>query len=217
MWCQFSISPLFRLVLVLKVYSCPSNAVSTSTAVLISCTCHFQRSPPFFLYFGFFCLQVSSVLISALTWRGEGGHSFRLTRSVVLWREMDTTNKFHWHVCGVLTLDGPHCVCHSPRQHEFPGSTLLRLQGALQWHCPKWTLCFMYFPGLNSSGDWVLGECTVPGWPCILCTSPIPATWFPWCPKSTVPGVLCVSSRELTSGCGTPGRCDPSTIPGRCG
>ena len=59
---------------------------------------------------------------------------------------------------------------------------------------------FVPFPGLNSSGDWLLGECTVPGWPCILCTSPIPATWFPWCPKSTVPGVLCVSSRELISG-----------------
>ena len=32
-------------------------------------------------------------------------------------------------------------------------STLLRLQVALQGNCPKWTLGFLYFPGLSCSGS----------------------------------------------------------------
>ena len=153
---------------------------------------------------------------------------------------MVTTNKFRWHVWRVLTVDGPHWACQSPRQHEFPGSTLLRLQGALQWHCPKWTLCFMYFPGLscsgsrvfaraqtqmgcgfcdlpgpNCSGNWVVGKRTVPGGPCIHALSNLgdSVSWV--CHEGTVPGVPCVSSGELISGCDTPGRCEPSRIPGR--
>ena len=35
--------------------------------------------------------------------------------------------------------------------------------------------------------------------------------------KSTVSGVLCVSSGALISGCDPPGRCQPSRIPGRRG
>ena len=35
--------------------------------------------------------------------------------------------------------------------------------------------------------------------------------------KGTVPGALCVSSGKLISGCDTPGRCDLSRIPERCG
>ena len=42
-------------------------------------------------------------------------------------------------------------------------------------------MCFMPFPGLSSSGNQVLGEHTLPGWPCILITSLVPATWFPGC------------------------------------
>ena len=50
----------------------------------------------------------------------------------------------------VLTVDGLHWVCHSLRQCVLPGSTLLILQGALQGHCPKWNLHFVYFPGLST-------------------------------------------------------------------
>ena len=32
---------------------------------------------------------------------------------------------------------------------------------------------FVPFPGLSSSGDQVLGECTVPGGPYVLITSPV--------------------------------------------
>ena len=73
-----------------------------------------------------------SVLISALTQGGEGGHLLRLTCSVVLWRGRDTANKHRWRVWGVLAVDGPHWVCHSPRQHVLPGSRPISLQGALQ-------------------------------------------------------------------------------------
>ena len=89
-------------------------------------------------------------LISALTQGGEGGHLFRLICLVVLWGGRGTANKYHWHVWGVLAVDGPHWVCHSPRRRVLPGSTLLRLQGALQGHCPKWALHFMQFPGLST-------------------------------------------------------------------
>ena len=68
---------------------------------------------------------------------------------------------------------------------------------------------FAPFPGLICSGDQVLGECTVPGGPCILITSP---SW-----PLGVPGVPCVSSVELISGCNPPGSCQPSRISGRCG
>ena len=116
-------------------------------------------------------------------------------------------------------------------------STLLRLQVALKWNCLKWALGCGHFPGLScsgsgscvlqkeaqtqlgvhpvlfpvlsSSGDRVLGECTVPGGPCILITSP---SW-----PLGVPGVPCVSSVELISGCNPPGSCQPSRISGRCG
>ena len=89
----------------------------------------------------------------------------------------------------------------------LPGSTLLSLQGALQGHCPKQALHFMHFQGLShsgsrvlckdtdsvgcaflclsqglsSSGDQVFGEWTVSCGPCVLITSPVPATWFPPC------------------------------------
>ena len=60
-------------------------------------------------------------LISALTQEGEGGHLIRLTCSVVLWGWMNTANKYHWHVWGMLTVSGPHRVCPSSRHMCFPG------------------------------------------------------------------------------------------------
>ena len=40
---------------------------------------------------------------------------------------------------------------------------------------------FVLFLGLSSSGDQVLGECTVLGGPRVLITSPAPAARFPGC------------------------------------
>ena len=53
----------------------------------------------------------------------------------------------------------------------------------------------------------MLGEHTVPGGLCILCTSLVLADQFPGCThEGTVSGVLCVSSGDLISGCETPAR-----------
>ena len=149
----------------------------------------------------------SQCLISTLTQGGKGGNLFRLTCSGVFLGGRDAANKYRWCVWGVLVMDGPPWICHNPRQCGLPGSTLLRLQAALQGHCSKWALHFMQFLGLShpaswvlyrgktrmgvhfvlfpgpiSSSDQVLGECTVPGVPCILITSWVWAFSFPGSP-----------------------------------
>ena len=145
-------------------------------------------------------MQLSSVSNFCPDTRGEGCHLFRLTCSVLLWGRRDTANKCHWPVWGFLAVDGPHWVCHRPKWCVLPGSTLLRLHGAPSGYCPKRTLCFMHFPGLSCSGsqvlckdtdpdglccfvpfprpghsgNWGLGESTVSGSPCVLCSSSVP-------------------------------------------
>ena len=54
-------------------------------------------------------------------------------------------------------------------------------------------MCFLPFPGPSSSGDQVLGKCTVPGGPCILITSPVLATCFHRCAGRAPPQVCHVS------------------------
>ena len=53
----------FQIVLYSSLYffSRSSNVVSANYRVLICYTCHFQNGSLFFVYFGFFCLQVSLV------------------------------------------------------------------------------------------------------------------------------------------------------------
>ena len=151
----------------------------------------------------------------------------------MLWRGRDSANKHHWHVWDVLSADEAHWACHSPRRCALPRSTLLSLQGALQGHCPPWTLHFMHFPGLSHSGSLVLRKGTDPDGLCVLCPSSIQAaqvtkclvsalsqvshvsyhlpdpdhsvSWV--CHKGTVTGVPFVSSGKLISGCDPPGRC----------
>ena len=129
--------------------------------------------PPSLFLLASFVSKSLQRLICTLTQGGKGSHLFRLTCSVVLWGRRDIAKKYCWHVWGVLTMDGPHWVCHSPRQRVLPGSTVLRLQGALQGHCPKWTLHFMPFSGLSHSGSWVLHRGTGPDGLCVLCPSQI--------------------------------------------
>ena len=145
-------------------------------------------------------------LISSMTQGGKGGHLFRLPCSVVLWGGRSTANKHHWHVRGALAVRGPPWVCPA-HACALSRSTLLRLQAALQGNCAKWALgcvhfpglscsgsgsrvlhtgtdsvglCFVPFPALSSSGDQVLGECTVPGGLCVLITS-LAVTRLPLC------------------------------------
>ena len=117
-------------------------------------------------------------LISALTQGGEGGHLFSFTCSVGLWGGRDTANKYRWCVWGVLTLYGPHWVCPSSRKHVFPGSTLLRLQGAMQRRCPKQALCFVHCPSLRHSGSQILRKGT-DSVGCVFCVFPR-YEWLRW-------------------------------------
>ena len=55
---------------------------------------------------------------------------------------------------------GSQWVCPSSRQLVFPGYTLLRLQRALQGHCPKRALHFVHYTGLSHSCSRVLHKGT---------------------------------------------------------
>ena len=87
---------------------------------------------------------------------------------------------------GGVYFQGPHCsgskvlckgaVPSGPCVSYTSRSKPLRFSGALQGHRQRWAVHFVPFLGSSCSGDLVLGECTVPG-------------------------VQCVSSMGLISGC----------------
>ena len=86
----------------------------------------------------------------------------------------------------VHTAQTPGCSARAlshvdPAFHALPRSKPLRFSGAPQGHRPRWAVCFVPFFHPSCSGDQVLGECSVPGQPCVLCTSLIPTTQFPGC------------------------------------
>ena len=141
-------SPLFRLVLVLKVYRCPSNVSIINFRILICCTCYFQSSSPFFVYFGFLSLQDSSVSNFPPDTRGQRwplveAHLF----SCVVGREGHCKTNTAG-VCGECSQWMDHT--------EFATA-----QGSM---------CFL---GLHCSVSTVLCKGTVPSGPCISCTSQV--------------------------------------------
>ena len=101
----------------------------------------------------------------------------------------DTANKYRWRVWGVLTVYGSHWVCPSSRQCVLPGSTVLRIQVALQGNCPKQALYFMHFPG---SGSQVLHKGRL-GWACVLCPSQAQTAQATRCLASALSQVGCAS------------------------
>ena len=127
--------------------------MSANYRVLICCTCHLQSSSLFFVYFGFFCLQVSLVsdfhpetrgrrwsldyapLFSPAVGRGE--HCKHESLACV------GSARSVWATPGLLPLTA--CVLSQ--------STLLRLQVALQMNCLKRALGCVHFPGLSRSGS----------------------------------------------------------------
>ena len=198
-------------------FLCLTCLVSIKYRILICCTCCFQSSSLFFVYFLliFLFLQVSSLCNFCPDTGGEDGHLCRLTCSVALCGGRDIANKYRWRVWGLLAVYGPHWVCPSSRRPVLPGSTPPRLQVALQGPCPKPALHFVHFPGRSpagsrilrkgtdvhfvpfpgpsSSGDQVLGECTVPSGLCIFVTALVPATQFPGCAARALSQVFCAS------------------------
>ena len=172
---------------------------------LICYTCHFQSIFPFFVYFCFLCLQVSSV--SNFPWHkgvkeathlgsllqlycGEGGTP--QTNSAGIYGECSpwmghtgfargprVTSRVHTAKasgCSARALSQVGAACRA-----LPRSKPLRFSGPPQGRRPRWTVCFVPFPGPSSQSDRVLGECTVPGGPCVLCTSLVPASQCPRC------------------------------------
>ena len=84
----------------------------------------------------------------------------------------------------------------------------------LSWAC---VLCphLVPFPGPISSGNQVLGECTLPR--CgVSYHLPISSSCISWV-CSCISGMLCASSRELISGYDPPEGCQLSRISGRLG
>ena len=184
-------NPLFWLVLFLKVHSCPSDVQSQPNFNLLHLT-HSVWFPLLSLH-----RQASSACISSVSnfcpdMRAWSGHLFRLTCSVVLWRERNTANKHHRHVWRALIVDGPHGGCHSPREHPLPRSKPLRLLSAPWWHSSMWAVHLMHFPGPSHSVSQV-------------------------CHRARILGGAWVSSEELVSGYDTPGRYESPKIPERCG
>ena len=143
------------------------------------------------VYFGFFCLQVSSMSNFCPDTGGKSGHLFRLTCSVMPWGGRNTANKYHWCVWGVLGVSGSHWVYPHSRRVCFPvlhclGSRLLcwgtiydgpRVACTSQIYATQVQvlgystkaqtqlgLHFVPYPGPSSSGDQVLGEHTLPRW-----------------------------------------------------
>ena len=149
MYCRFSSvsdNPLFQVVIVLKVYNCPSNAQPQfNFRILIFCTCHFWGSSPFFSLLKLVSSSCKSprFLISALTQGGKSGHLFRVTCSVVLWKH---------HLFLLQRNTTGICVeCSQWMSHRGVDTA----HGG------------MHFLGLSHSGSQVLCEGTVPGGSCI--------------------------------------------------
>ena len=212
--------------------------------VLICCTCHFHWGCPFFVYFCFLCLQVSSVSNfhpDTREWRCPliYAHLF----SYILGREWQCKQillacvgiaRSGWTTLGlpqskvactskVHTAQAPGCSAGALSQVgpvfcEVPGTKPFRFSGAPQGHKPRWPVFSVPFPGpehLRRLGAWQMH--------CPRCAVCLPHLLSPGCSVSLVwhysivQDMLCVSSGELISGCDTPGRCQPSRVPGRHG
>ena len=204
-------SSLYLLSRSVRPFQC---LINVNYRVLICCTCHFQSGSLFSIYFGFLCLQVSSVSIfhpvTRQRWSLIQVHLF----SCVVGKEESCKQislAFVGTACSVWTTQGLSqltAACASP------------LQVALQRCCPKQAVYFVHFPGLscsgsgsrvchkaqnwlgvrfvpipgpNSSGDQVLGKRKVPGGPWVLITCLVLAAWFLGCTTRGLSQVCCVS------------------------
>ena len=159
-------SSLFQLILLLlKLYRLlPMQSVLTTGFSSVAPVTSKAVPSSLFILASSVCKSLQC-LISTLTQGVKSGHLVRVTCSVVLWGwggERNTANKYHWRVWGVLAVSGSHWVCPHTWRVCFSRLHCSGFQVALQGNCPKQTLCFMHFPGLNcsGSGSWVLHKGT---------------------------------------------------------
>ena len=145
-------SSSFQLMLLLKVYRpLPMQLVLTTGFYSVAPVT--SKAVPS-VYFGFFCLQVSSVSNFCPDTRGQRwsliqAHLF----SCAVGREEHCKQLSLSCVGGVLTVYGPHLVCPSSWWHVLSRSVLLRFQVSLQGHYSNLALRFRHFPGLSYSGS----------------------------------------------------------------
>ena len=177
-------------------------------------------------------------LIYALTQAGEGGRLLRLTCSAVLWGGGPTANKCHWRAWGVLAVYRLHWVCPHSRRLCFPSlhcsGSRFHWRGNIQ--SGPWVACI---PRSKLLKFRLLGTPQRRGlsWACVLCPSQVRGAQATRCLGTTLSQVCGasyhlpgpsrlvswvrslprVSSGGLISGCGPPGRGQPSRIPGRLG
>ena len=114
------------------------------------------------------------------------------------WTTLDLPQPKAACISQVHTAQAPGCSARAlsqvgPAFCALSRSKPLRFVRALHGHRPRWVVSFVPFPDPSSSGDWVLGERTLPGGPCILCPSPVLATWFPRCTVRAQSQVCCVT------------------------
>ena len=212
--------------------------VNGNYRVLICCICHFQSSS-LFIYFGFLCLQASSVsnfhpdtrgqrwlLIQAYLFNCAAGreeHCKKISLACVgsaCSECMDHTGFALAHsMCAFLVYTAQAPGCSAGVLSEV-GTGLRALprpkplgsgSRALHKAQTQLGLRFVSFPGPSSRGDQVLCECTLPEWGVRLIAS------LSQPPGNATSDVLCVSSGELIYGCNPPAGCQPSRIPGRLG
>ena len=140
---QFHIVPCSSLYLFSRSIGPLQCLISVNDRVLICCTVTSRVVPSSLFMLASSVCKSLQCLISTLTQGGKGGLLFRLTCSVVLWGGRKNANKYCWRVWGVLAVYGPHWVCPSSQRPVLSGSTLLRLQGALQGTVQSrpWVLC----------------------------------------------------------------------------
>ena len=212
-----------------------------TTRVLTCWTCHFQSGSLFFVYFGFLCLQVSSVSNFHPDTGGEGSHLLRLTCSIVLQGGMNTVNKCHWHVWGVLAVSGPHWVCPcswrvcfpslhcsgsrllcrgtkaSPALRTLPRSKLFRFSGTPQGHRLGWACVLCPSQVWAAQVTRCLASAHTPGGAVHLITSLVLAALFPSVQRERCLRCAVCLHGELIPGCDPPGGCQLSRIPGRLG
>ena len=212
---------------------------SINFRVLIGCTCDFQGvSPsPLFILASLFA-RLFSVLfppynegMKVTTYVGslvqlccgKGGTCTGMCWGCSQW--MDHTG-FATAQGGKYFL-GPHCsgsrvVCKgtvpsAPCFYAIPRSKSLRFSDTPQGHRSRWVVCFVPFPGASHSANWVLGEHTVPGSSCILCTYLVLAVWYPGCVMRAQSQESDVSPMGSYIRLDTLGTCEASRISGRCG
>ena len=218
--------------------------VNANNRVLICCTCYFQSRSLFFVYFGFLCLQISSVSnfcpdkgAKGVTYLGsliqlccgEGGTL--QTNITGMCREcsqcMDHTGfaSAHRGVCFPgLQHSGSRLLCRvtvqtGPGLCSLPMCKLLRFSFSSTPQKHRLGSACLWYPSQVQEAQ--ATRCLVSTLLQVCGVSyhlPSPSLSVSWVHhKSAVSGVPCVSSGGLISGRSPPGRCQSSRISGRCG